>query len=286
MPLTFADAAWGFVMPAIVAGIVMLLLRRFLPVDLGDRYPAPVAVTVGFLAGYGLLDVGAWQVGMHWHWLPYAALAAAVVGPVALAGGMRLWERWLLYVLLAIVAGWLLVPDWDDLPFSWSLLVLTTTIYVSLLAALLQPLVSRVPSPLLGTVLSFCLIVIAVILALSGSLRIAQTAGAAAGALVGCTTASVVRSRRGDYAGIALPFALLAVGLMLIGRVNSFSTVPLVSYLLPPLAPLGLWCSAAIGTPRQPGRTGMILAAILVILPLAIALGLAAAAEMGGAEQY
>lgn len=286
MPLTLADAAWGFVTPAILAGITMVLLRRYLPIDWAGRYPAPIAATAGFLAGYTLLALGSWQATLHWHWLPYIVLAATVVGAVALAGGVQLLERWLLYGLVAVLAAWLLVPEWEDLEPSWHLWTVAMTIYVTLLAALIQPLAARVPGPLIGTVLSLCMVVVAVILALSGSLRMAQIAGTAAGGLVGCTTASVLQSRRGDFAGIALPFAVLAAGLMLIGRVNSYSSVPLVSYLLPPLAPLGLYCAATAGMSRQPGRTRAILATILVMLPLAIAVALASAAEMGGADDY
>lgn len=286
MPLTIADAALGFVLPAMIAAVAMLLLRRFLSEELAARYPAPVAVVVGFLAGYGLLGLGAWRVSIHWDWLPYAAVAAAVVGPVALAGGVRLLERWLLYAIIASVTAWFLVPEWDDLEPSRAVHLLALTIYVVLLAALLQPLTTRLPGPLVGTVLSLCMVIVAAMMVPAGSLRFAQIAGAAAGSFVGCTIASVFQPRRGDFAGIALPFAVLAAGLMLIGRVNSYSTVPLVSYLLPPLAPLGLWCSAGIWTSHKPGRARAIVAVILVIVPLAVAMGLAVAADMGGAEDY
>lgn len=286
MPLTIADAAWGFVVPAIIACALMLLLRRFLPGDAAERYAAPVAVMVAFLAGYGMLALGPWQPTLHWQWLPYLAVAATLIGATALASGVRLLERWLLYALIAVAAAWFLVPDWEDLEPSWSVHVVVLTVYVTLLSALLQPLAARLPGPLVGTVLSLCMVVVAVVMVPAGSLRFLQVAGAVAGGYVGCTIATMFLNRRGEFGGIALLFAVLTAGLMLSGRANSYSGVPLVSYLLPPLAPLGLWFAAGAWESRWPGRTGSVVAAILVILPLAVAVGLAVRADMGGDEGY
>jgi len=42
----------------------------------------------------------------------------------------------------------------------------------------------------------------------------------------------------------SLPVAMGAWGLMLIGGVNTFSAIPLLSWVLIPLAPVGLWLGA------------------------------------------
>lgn len=286
MPLTIADAAWGFIVPAIIAGVLMLLLRRFLPGDVAARYPAPVAVTIAFLTGYGVLALGLWQPSLHWHWLPYLVVAATVIGAAALADRVRLVERWLLYAVVSAAAAWFLIPDWHDLEPSWSVHAIVLSVYLVLLSALLQPLAARLPGSLIGTTLSICLVVVAVVMGISGSVRFAQIAGAAAGGFVGCTIAAMFRNRRGDFSGTALPFAVLAAGLMLSGRANSYSDVPLISYVLPPLAPLGLWLSAGAWESRRPGRVGSVMAAILVILPLATAVGLAIRADLGAGEDY
>jgi hypothetical protein len=73
-------------------------------------------------------------------------------------------------------------------------------------------------------------------------------AGCGAAALGGIAAANWIRKEAQPVLSpIALPTALLMTGVMLIGRANSFSDVPLVSYLLVPLGAVALW----------PARTGL-----------------------------
>ena len=79
----------------------------------------------------------------HWHWLPYLALASTLIGPIGLAGGVTVVERWLLHLLLAVVSAWFLVPTWASLqPLRGAYVILLTAV-VFLLSTLLDPLPAR-----------------------------------------------------------------------------------------------------------------------------------------------
>lgn len=281
MPLTPTDVVWGFLVPAIVSAAVLFVLRRVLPQALADRYPGAIALAIGFFSGYGLLALAPWQPSSHWHWLPYVLLAASLVTPVALAEGVWSFERGLLYGLVALLASWLLVPTWDDLEPPRGVSIVGLAVYITLLAILLEKLARRLPGPVLAAILGFCMIFAAVVLALSGNLRMGQIAGAAAAAFIGCAMASRRRPEHDSLQGLALPFALHSAGLLYVGRVNSFSGLPDLSYLLPTLAPLGLWASFAGLGGNPMGTNRKLLGAILVVLPLVVAVGLALAAESG-----
>jgi hypothetical protein len=125
-----------------------------------------------------------------------------------------------------------------------------------------------------------------VVLGLAGSLRFAQMAGCGAAALGGMAAASwIVRAARPLVSGVALPAALLVTGAMLIGRTNSFSDVPLVSYLLIPLATAALWLAA---TPSAVAARGWRRGARLVV-PVVVATAgaiLALAMEGAGGEEW
>ena len=245
MPFTVTDILYGGAMPAFVAGLLMLILRWLLPDAFEKRYTVVIAFVTGFFVGYGMLSLSPWIPTAHWHWLPWMLLAATVVGPVSCANGVARIERWLLYALLALGVGWMLVPTWEDLePARWIQLI-CFALYVVGWVAIMQPVERRSAGPLLPAVLSVTLAAAAIILALSGSLRFAQIAGAGAAAMAGIFLVNCWDREPGRLSGFGLVFAILVIGSLLVGRVNSFSDVPLVSYLLVPLAPLGLWLTEA-----------------------------------------
>ena len=121
----------------------------------------------------------------------------------------------------------------------------------------------------------------AALLATSGSLRFAQVLGAGAGALCGMAAAAWLgaRARPLALAGISLSFTVLLAGMMLVGRVNSFSSVPLASYVLIPVAPLFLWISFAGPLSHLQGMKRATVQFALALTPCAAALVLAALAE-------
>ena len=252
MPFSVTDILYGGVVPALAAGLLMLILRWLLPDAFEKRYTVVVAFVAGFFVGYGMLSLSPWIPTAHWHWLPWMLLAGTVVGPISCVNGVYRIERWLLYALLALGVGWMLVPTWEDLePARW-IHQACFVLYVVGWMAVMEPLGRRSAGPLLPAVLTATLTAAAVILALAGSLRFAQIALAGAASLFGIFLVSCWDRQPGRLSGIGLVFSILVIGSLLVGRVNSFSDVPLVSYALVPLAPLGLWLTEAKPLARFP----------------------------------
>ena len=84
--------------------------------------------------------------------------------------------------------------------------------------------------------------------------------------------------------GSAAIFSMLIVGLLFIGHVNSSSNVPLVSYLLVPLAPLSLWLGTLRPVVRLSNKQYAALLLPLSLAPILLAVTLALVAELGAAE--
>src|SRR4051812_45341785 len=108
----------GFLLLPTVATSLLTgwLLRRFAPASIAARYATAAPAAAAFAVGYVLLpDWALLWPQRHWQWLPYLAIAAAVVGPIGQAPAFQAWERALLHVLFGVVAGWLLVPTWETL---------------------------------------------------------------------------------------------------------------------------------------------------------------------------
>jgi hypothetical protein len=286
MPFTINDILYGGAVPVIVAVTTLFVFRYLLPLAYSVRASASMATLSGFLVGYGLLKLAPWAPEAHWHWLPYLLIASAIVGPVACAVGVNHVERLLLYLLVAVVAAWFLVPTWEDLDPSRTIHCVVFVAYVVVLASLLEPLAIRLLGPLLPIVFWATMTTAAVVLALSGSLRFAQIALAGAGSLFGVLLVACFRRETNHVTGLALLFSVMAVGLMLVGRVNSFSEVPLASYLLVPAAPLSLWLGVTGPLTQMTRGKRMVVSLILPFALLGGALLLAAMAEMNSGSEW
>ncbi len=244
MPLTATDLLLGFVLPAVFAGGTLAVCSRAAKDSALGRLGPSLGLVGGFLLGYFLLKLGPVAPDRHWQWMPYAMLLPLVLGPVSVAPGVTWLERILVYALIAAVAGWWLVPTWEDLEPSRGRHLLVWGAGVVVLAGLLEPLSRRLSGTVLATVYFLTMVFAGGVLVFSGSLRFGQIAGAGAGAFLGLAVASRFRPGGGSLPGLAVGFVLLAAGMLLVGRVSSFSKVPLASYLLVSMAPVSLWTTA------------------------------------------
>lgn len=276
MPFGLNELLHGVVIPALAAGAVFYLVRRVLPDDAGRRFAPSIALVVGFCLGYHFLSLGPWKAASHWHWLPYLLGLSAVIGSAASASGISLIERSLLYSCAAVVSAWLLVPDWATLEPSRTTHIVAWVIAVVACATLLDPLTKRLPGLILPAVLGATLAGGSVVLALSESLRFASVLIAGFGAMAGITLVTRFNKRANTVDGIALPFTVLVCGMMLVGRVNSFSDVPLASYLLVPISPLLLWACVRGPLARLTGWKHAIIQFSLPLIPSGIAIVMAA----------
>lgn len=280
MPFSAMDVLLGFVLPALWAGGVFALLSRFSPDGFCARFAPSVAFVGGFLLGYFSLKLGPLVPESHWHWLPYVMLLPLVVGPVSVATGVTLLERLLLYALASVIAFWCLVPVRESLEPSRAALLLVSAGAVVLLACLLEPLSRKFSGSFFALILFLTLTFAAVLLAFSGSLRFAQIAGAGAGALAGVTGVCRLVPKADSLSGLSIGFVLFLWGILLVGRVNSFSNVPLASYLLIPLAPASLWLVTLGPLSRLKGKKRLLVSASLPIVISLVAIALAALSEL------
>lgn len=284
MPLSLREMIYGGAVPAAVAAVLFWAGSRSARRDVVRTFSAPLALAAGFLTGYALLALGPLVPRTHWHYLPHIVLAAAALAP-AISRPRSVAVRMILIAVATVAAIWLLVPASGNLPAR----VLQTAGWTAIAVLAADGLDFALPR-LNATVAALLLCAVigcgAVVLGLAGSLRFAQVAGCGAAALGGMAAASWInRAAQPLVSGVALPAALLVTGAMLIGRTNSFSDVPLVSYLLVPLGAAALWPAAT-----QTGLTARGLRrAACWILPLLIAAAgaiIALAVEGAGGDEW
>lgn len=275
MPFSIYDLCLGGLLPAIVAGIVMFALRRCLVADLADRYSGSIALWAGFLCGYALIGLGPLLPATHWHWLWLTACAAALIGPIANAKGVRGVERLLLYALLAVTSSWFLVPTWPDLVPDRGMHLAVLAVALTGLMFGYQTLTTRLNGPWLPSQFWLTMTSASVLMALTESLRFAQIGIAGASGMFGCFVVSFFFRDKLALKGTAALVAMLILGLLYIGRVNTFSDVSLLCYLLIAMAPLTLWIMEIPPLKQLPHRVQIALSLTLPLTPQALALTLA-----------
>lgn len=290
MPISLNEALLGFAVPAVVAALTLLLIKRCLPDDVGSRYAPSTAFVTSILVGYHFLGIAPWTPTAHWHWLPYALVLVCVLGPVANATGVRIGERLLVYALLALVVAWHLAPTWANVAPAKSTQILVWAAAATVAALAFESLAKKSAGPFLPTVLAIICICASAVVVLSESLRLGQLTGIGAGAMTGIAIAAALGRQTGSLTAISLPLFVFLAGTMWIGHVNSFSKVPSASYLLVALSPLAYWICQAGPLSRMTGWRRTAVHAALSIAPAIIALALAAstisASDFEGMEEY
>jgi len=263
----------GIIVPAAVSASTIWLSRRFLSAQTSARYSASVAFAAAFCVGYLLLPSWAGLVPKrHWHWTPYLALAAAAIGPNSVSSGRHRVRRWLLYLVTAFVSAWLLVPSWASLQPPRSVCVPLLTGYLFLLAALLEPLLCRLPAAAISAQLIVSAACAAVLIAGFVSVTYAQIAGIAAAALIGVWVATLFSSGAASVRGLSLAYSVTVGGWAFIGCIEPQQ--PAFGLLLAPIAPLSLWFCVCGPLSRLRGRAAATIQTVLVLIHLTIAAGL------------
>jgi hypothetical protein len=268
MNLSIEILGYGGAVPVAVAVAVVWVSRRFLPAKWAQRYSLAIALAVAFFVGYVLVHSWAGLVPRrHWQWLPYLGAVAAVLGPAGLAGGGVL-RRWLLFLALALVTAWLLVPSWASLWPRRAISVPLLTAYLFLVAALLDALPDRLLGPLAVALFGVVAGTVAVLLAAEVSVKFGQLAGIAAAALAGCWAASLWGGGQAAAAvrGMIPVFAILIGGLAYTGCIEP--QPPRVLLLFAPAALLGLWACAAPPLARLRGAAAIAAQIGAVLVPL------------------
>jgi hypothetical protein len=271
MNTTIEAVGLGAIVPAVAALAVFAVARRAMAEDTAERSAAALAFGLAYGVGYGLLAERADLVPKrHWHWMLYLVLAASVLGPIAVADGVRKAERWALILISSLVAAALLVPHWASLKPSRAVWVPSLTAYLGGLALALGPLARRVSARLLLAALTLAAAGVAVLIAAFISLTYARPAGCAAAALAGCWAASLMVPGVHPARGLGLAYSFAVGGWAYVGCIDP--PRPLLGLLIAPVAPVALWI-CALGPPGRSQRLGVRIAAIAAVL---VVLGVAA----------
>lgn len=264
-------------MPAASAVAAYALARRMQAAETAERSAAALAMGVAILVGYLLL--ASWAdlaLKRHWHWMPYLALAASVIGPITVAGGVQSAERWTLSLLAALVAASLLVPHWASLQPSRAVLVPSLGAYLGALAIGLEPLARRVSARMLLASLALAAMCVALLIATFVSLTYARLAVCTAAALLGCWIACLFVPGSVRARGIGLTYSLAVGGWAFVGCIDP--PKPLLGLLIAPVAPLTLWVCKAGPLVWTGGLVASIVPIAAELIVLGIAAGIVAAA--------
>jgi hypothetical protein len=261
---------YGGAVPAGVALVIAVLCRRLLPPTASERYAAAAAVASTFFIAYALLPWTELQPKRHWQWLPYLGAAAMIAGPLALASGVSRVERWLVHLMLALTAAWLLVPAWSTLEPPRPAYIAMLTGYLLLLMTALDALPPRLLGPLFLVHLTIAAAATALALAVSVSVKFGQLAGIATAAMAGCAVSAFFSRPHSAAQGSIPVFAILLGGSAFVGCIEL--QPPLAGILLAPAAPLALWICARGPLTRFEGVRGAAVQIAAVLIPLTIAL--------------
>jgi hypothetical protein len=223
----------GMLLPAAVAAAMVAAARARSEATV--RAAGAIGVAAGWLAAVLALDLTPLvpPSARSWQWLPALAVAAALISGVQL----RMWLRAAAGILIAGVAGVILIPDWESLPLSRGKLQLLLAAAVAALWAL-QWLTDRPVSTWVPAALAVSALAAAIVLERGGTARFAQMAGALAAALVG---AAGLGLRPAVAAGCAPVAAVVLPGALVSGWLDSHSAVPFGAYLLAGIAPLAMF---------------------------------------------
>ena len=277
MPFGWDDLLRGILAPAVAALLVFVIWRLLGGRGTAERVAGAQAAAAGFLVAYLLFPWTKTPPVEHWQWLPWLGLAAAATGPAAAADGARWVDRLALRLVLGLAAAWALVPTWAE----------TRLLHVAVLGGglvLLCLALDGLPARVSGAALSWSLCASAgagaFVIAVSGILSFAQLGGASAAALGGIAVGSLLVRREMPLRGSADVFAVLVGGVLYAGWLGgSFSRVPMVSFVLPAVAPACLWVCTARGSVNRSPLTKFATGLAAVGVPLAVAVAWAVVVE-------
>ncbi len=272
-PLTTKDMVLGGIVPAAVVVAGCVLSFRFATREFTRSIAVNWAAAVAFFLGIRLLALTPWKPSTHWHWLPYIALTCAILSPLTVHRNIVV--RIAGAGIMAGISAFLLVPDWNDLPQPRLVMISSFAVALVVVWAGLSSLTMRVERRGLAIVMAGAALGAALILTLAGSLRFGQIGGCIAAAFFGLMVAQFVDRTSGKMPDITLLFTGLCCGAMLVGQLNSSSDVPLISFLIPPLAPTSIWLGRirpfAKFTASSRVLTDIMLPAIIVLTGIGIA---------------
>jgi hypothetical protein len=270
----------GVLVPAAVTTVVLLAARwsGLAAGPKGDRLAGAVALGAGFAAARFVLEWLRWQPEDPWDWLPYLVLLVAAAGLIDPGPPARLL-KWPVRLAVAAAAAWVLAPDVPGMEPARPVCLAVTGAAVFLLWSLLDPPAARQPGALVPGLLALAIGAAGAVLEGAGFMKLVELALALTGVLTACAGCSPGRRPRAYARGMVPGVAVVLPGLMLNGYLNNFGGAPPISFVLALVAPLGLWVDAVPALRYAKGWWRVLVPCAAVLLPAALAAGLAMAAS-------
>lgn len=263
MPFSGEDLGLGVGVPFLVAAVVALIWW-FLPFGkMGTRHGAAWAFGIASLIGYGLVELGPWLPDKNRDFLIYGVIAAAFLGPLAVAEGVNWFERVVAFAVWGVVSAWLFVPDWAE-P-SREIWLLATAATIMLNAVAFEVLAKKEVGARFPLLLTFVLVVTSAFVMLSGSARYAQIVLAMVGSMIGLSLAALIGRSRGSLQGLGLAYATGTAGMLTISHLDSFAGIPLGCFIILAFGtiPLTIWALTSLQSTK--GWKGWIAPGLIVL---------------------
>jgi hypothetical protein len=268
------DVLLHVILPAAGIAFAVLVLLKSIAGKAVSGPGAAVGLAGGFCLANHLRGLLPWLPdGYDWHWLLWLGLAALVAGTVANLPGRSRVGLW----LAALVGSglWVLTPAELRTAPWWSVPVFASVVFGTWAAADEQA--NRLGGPAVPLWLALTCLAAAIVVIHAGIARFMDLALVLASALSAIALASCWRAgNTGSVAGCA---CLVVAGLMLAGWQESYSAVPPASFALVAGAPLTLSLTLIGPLSRLSPWPRFALQTVILLIPLATAVILAARAE-------
>jgi hypothetical protein len=270
MDFEFKTAIFGFLLPALVSIVCLAIASQLESSRFRSLLGALIfgAIPLWFFS----LELGTtlWPAE-NWQWLAWLGVLACLIQ----AATNNKWILGIFYSLFVLLAAWLLVPAFERLAderWYW-LTAVALVLLLSLGSSIL--LANRLAGPALpfywllatfsGVLLVFC----------ASILTFAQFGVILVGVIAGCCVACWRFPTRPLASAIGPGWAVFYSGLLLEARLYTFSSVPLISYVLLLCAPLTIWLTALPGVQKMKSGWRIAWGVLLLMAPIAVGLYLA-----------
>lgn len=271
MQATIAVSTSAGVTAAIATGVAYVAIHYVWPRMAANRYEWGLAFASGVVVGWMVLPTTRVLIPMQsWDRIPFLGLLAAALAGMVRAEGVLRGERWAAKYCVAVLAAWLLVPDWPELTPVWPIQFAVLAVAILTLTVLLTAL----PPARFGVAFPLWLAAAAAVTCACAIVQTGATIGPAAvtpvGALAGCTIAAALSAGPVDWRGIALPYAVVVGGYAYSAAI--FPISPQWPVIAAPAAPIALWLCARGPLARFVGPSSVLIQGACVAVPLVLIL--------------
>lgn len=261
-----AAAIFGLAISAtasIITAIAVML--SFFP-ETARRYAGALGLAVGFLTYNYYFDPKNLSPTLHWQWIPWLVACAAIIGPVAIAEGVGVVERFVLVALFSLVAAWLLMPTRASFAPQKMIYLLNLTIGLTLFWNLLDGLIHPKNCAAVFAALWATVLCGSVLTTYAFSIRIGFLGIVGSVAICGAALTALWKLDVMIVRGLIGPAGVLLAGQLLTAEINDAINPPTIALVV--IAPLMLWLFEAGPLTKLNGLSSGFAKASLVALPL------------------